>query len=314
MEKRNIPILSSIFLLLFLMGMTLSCDEQPEHPGADLQSKTNSPPVITSIAISPGQPTKESELSLYIQSHDPDGDPVTYRYQWIKNDEEIPGENSSTLKCESLIKGDLIRVKVIPSDGKMDEKPFLSNPIKILNMPPVVEEVYIEPKLAYVNSELKAVVKVSGSDGDSIHYLYKWEKNKVVLPGEDTGILKPNQFKKGDSITVTVTPDDGETSGKAKKSETIIIANSPPLIVSSPPTHLSGNTYTYRVKAEDPDDDPIVFALKAAPKGMVINKETGLIQWEVSKADQGAHPIEIEATDPEGGKSFQKYTLTIEFR
>ncbi len=313
MEKRNNPILSSI-LLLFLMGMTLSCDEQPEQPAADLQSKTNSPPVITSITISPARPTKESELGLYIQSHAPDRNPVTYRYQWIKNDEEIPGEDASTLKCESLKKGDLIRVKVIPSDGKVDGNPFLSDPVKIFSMPPVVEEVYIEPKVAYVNCELKAVVKVSDPDGDSVHYLYRWEKNGTALSGEDTAVLQPDRLKKGDSVAVTVTPTDGESPGRAKKSEARIIANSPPIIISSPPSNLSGNIYTYRVKAEDPDHDPIIFALKTAPKGMKIDKETGLIQWEVSKADQGDHSIEIEATDPEGAKSFQRYTLTIEVR
>ena len=314
MEKRNVPILSFIFLLLFLMGTTLSCDEQPEHSRPALQSKTDSPPVISSITILPARPTKESELSLCIQSHNPDGYPVTCRYQWIKNDEEIPGENARTLKCESLKKGDLIRVKVIPSDGKRDGKPFLSDPIKILNMPPVVEEAYIEPKLAYVNSELRAVVKVSNPDGDSIHYLYRWEKNGIALSGQDTAVLQPDQLKKGDSVAVTVTPADGESSGRGKKSEARIIANSPPLIISSPPNNLSGNIYTYRVKAEDPDNDPIIFALKTAPKEMKIDKETGLIQWELSTADQGDHPIEIEATDPEGAKSLQRYTLTIEFR
>jgi hypothetical protein len=239
---------------------------------------------------------------------------LTYRCQWIRNDEEILGENASTLKSENFTKGDFIRVKVIPSDGKADGDPFLSVPVKILNMPPVVGEVEIEPRLACANSELKATVKGSDPDGDLIYYLYKWEKNGIVLSGEDAAVLQSNRLKKGDSITVTVTPNDRETLGKPKKSDVITIANSPPVIVSSPPTHLSGNIYTYQVKTEDPDNDPIIFALKTAPKGMVINKETGLMKWEVSKGDRGHHLIEIEATDPEGAKSFQRYTLTIEVR
>jgi hypothetical protein len=257
-----------------------------------------------------------SELSLFIQSHNPSGNPLSYRYRWFKNDEEIPGENASTLKCENFKKGDLIRVKVVPSDGKVDGEPFLSGPVTILNMPPVVEEVRVERKLAYANSELKAIVKGSDPDGDSINYFYKWEKNGTVLSEGDAGGLEANRFKKGDSITVTVTPTDGEASGKPKKSGTVIIANNPPAIVSSPPTptHLSGNIYAYQVKAEDLDNDPIIFTLRTSPKGMTINKETGLIQWEVSKGDRGDHLIEIEATDPDGAKSLQRYTLTIEFR
>jgi hypothetical protein len=310
-KKTNIPILSFPFFLLFLLGIVLSCGRRQE---GEFQTKANSPPVITSVSIAPSKPNKESELSLFIQSQNPGGDPVTFRYQWIKNDEEILGENTSSLKSGNFKKGDLIRAKVTPSDGKTDGNPFLSQPVKILNSPPVIQEVWIEPKVARVTDRLKAVVKSSDQDGDSIDCLYKWEKNGIVLSGEDTGILEPNRLKKGDLITVTVTPTDGESSGRAKKSEARIIANSPPIITSSPPSNLSGNIYTYQVKADDPDNDPVIFTLRTSPKGMTINKETGFIQWEVSKGDRGDHLIEIEATDPEGAKSFQKYTLTIEFR
>ncbi len=314
MKRKNISILSSIFFLLFLPGMMLSCNERPEHQGTEFQSKTNPPPVITSITISPNQPNRESELSLSIQNHNPGGNPMTYRYQWIKNDKEIPGENKESLKSENFKKGDFIRVKVVPSDAEAVGEPFLSGAVKILNMPPVVDEVNIELKLAYANSELKAVVKSSDPDGDLVNYLYKWEKNGIVLPGEETGILEPNRFKKRDSITVTVTPNDGEASGKPKKSEAMIIANSPPIIVSSPPTKIEGNVYTYQMKAEDPDNDPVLFTLRTGPNGMVINKETGLIQWEVLRGGQGSHLVEVEASDSEGGKSFQRYTLDIQFR
>jgi hypothetical protein len=310
-KKINIAHFSLIFLFLLLVGINISCDGQQ---GTKIQSETSLPPVVSSITISPGQPTKMSELSLFIQSHNPGGNPLTYRYQWFRNDEEIPGENESTLKCENFKKGDLIRVRVVPSGGKVEGEPFLSGPVKILNMPPVVEEVRVERKLADATSQLKAIVKGSDPDGDSINYFYKWEKNGIVLSGEDTAVLQANRIKKGDSVTVTVTPTDGEASGKPKKSGTMIVGNSPPVIVSSPPTHVSGNIYTYQVKAEDPDSDPVIFTLRTSPKGMTINNETGLIQWEVSKGDRGDHLIEIEAADPGGAKSLQRYTLTIEFR
>jgi hypothetical protein len=310
-KKINISTFSFIFFLLFLSGINISCDGQQ---GTEIQSKTSLPPVITSITILPDPPKKESELSLFIRSHNPGWEPLTYSYQWIKNDNEISGENRETLKSGNFKKGDFIQVRVIPSNGKVDGQSFLSDPVKISNTPPVVGEVRIEPKLPYANSDLKAFVKSSDSDGDSINYLYKWEKNGITLSEEDTGILEANRFKKGDSITVTVTPNDGEASGKPKRSEAILIANGLPIIVSSPPTNLKGNIYTYQVKAEDPDSDPIIFTLKTGPKGMNLDKETGLLRWEIREGDQGAQLIEIEASDSEGAKSFQRYTLDIQFR
>jgi hypothetical protein len=314
MKRKNISILSSIFFLLFLLGMMLSCNEQLEHQGTEFQSKTNPPPVITSITISPNQPNRESELSLSIQSHNPGGNPLTYRYQWIKNDKEIPGENKESLKSENFKKGDFIRVKVVPSDGEAVREPFLSGPVKILNSPPVIQEVRIEPKMAYANDPLKVHVKSNDIDRDFIYYTYQWEKNGAVLTEEKGEVLERGRFKKGDSISVTVTPDDRESQGISKKSEPITILNSPPIIVSSPPTSVEGNDYIYQVKAYDPDNEPISFALKSGPKGMEIDKDTGLIRWAIRSQDRGTHSIEIEASDKEGAKSFQRFVLNIEIR
>jgi hypothetical protein len=305
-----IKILTFLSLLFSLTGI-LSCGKEK---GAEFKSKTNSPPVMTSVNILPEKPNKESELNLSIQSKDPDGDPITYQYQWLRNDEEIIGEKQNTLKKVNFKKGDLIRVRVTPSDGKVNGRPFLSAPVKVLNASPVIQEVWIEPKVAYVTDRLKANVKSSDLDGDFIYYTYQWEKNGGVLNEERGEFLERGRFKKGDSIAVIVTPDDREILGTSKKSEPLVISNSPPLIVSSPPTHVEKATYIYPVIANDPDNDPITFTLKSGPKGMEINRNTGLIRWEIQREKKGSHSIEIEAADNEGAKSLQRFTLNVEFK
>jgi hypothetical protein len=305
---RLIKILT-VFLLLFL-GV-LACAKGKE---GEVKTKSNSPPVITSVNILPEKPTKESELNLSIQSKDPDGDPITYQYQWLKNEEEIIGQNQNTLKKVNFKKGDLIRVRVTPSDGKVNGTPFLSTPVKILNSPPVIQEVWIEPKVAYVTDNLKAIVKCSDPDGDFTYYHYQWEGNGSALGDERKETLERGRFKKGDSIAVAVTPDDREALGTPKKSEPLLISNSPPQIVSSPPTSVEKTTYIYQVKANDPDNDPITFTLKSGPRGMEIDRKTGLISWEIRKEDKGTYPVEIEVSDSEGAKSKQRYTLVIDFK
>jgi len=203
---------------------------------------------------------------------------------------------------------------VTPSDGKVNGIPFLSSAVKILNALPVIQVVGIEPKVAYVTDRLKVNVKSSDSDGDFIYYTIQWAKNGVVLNEERGETLEEGRFKKGDSITVIVTPDDRETLGAPKKSEPLIISNSPPLILSSPPTSVEKTTYIYQVRANDPDNDPIAFTLKSSPKGMEMDKNTGLIRWEIRKEDKGTHSVEIEVSDDSGAKSIQRYTLTIDFK
>ena len=298
-------------MVLVSFTINLSCDNLDSDKS---RFKTNSSPAITSVKILPENPNLESELNVFTQSQNPSGESVTYRYQWMKNDEEIIGEDKNTLNRGNFRKGDLIRVKVTPSDGKGDGKPFLSDPVKILNSPPVIQEVWIEPKVPYVTDGLRANVKSSDPDGNSIYYSYQWQKNGIVLDGETGEILKLGQFKKGDSIAVIVTPNDGESRGMPKKSVPTMISNSAPLIVSSPPNKMVGNIYTYEVRANDPDNDPITFTLMSAPKGMEINKEAGLIRWEIQKDDKGKHTVEVEVSDDSGAKSRQRYMLEVDVR
>jgi hypothetical protein len=302
--------LFSLLLLVALVGM-ISCEGKKSDTSA---SRTNSPPAIISATILPENPTMGSELSLSVQSKDPEGDPITYQYQWIKNDEEIVGENQPSLKKGSFRKGDLIRAKVTPSDGKVNGTPFLSSPVRIHNLPPVIQEVWIEPKAAYVTDKLKAIVRGSDLEGDFIYYNYQWEKNGSILNDETKETLEKGRFKKGDSIAVIVTPDDREVLGTPKRSEPLLISNSPPQIVSSPPTSVEKMTYFYHVKANEPDDDPLTFTLKSGPKGMEMDKKTGLIRWEIRREDKGSHPVEIEVSDAEGARAIQRYTLTIDFK
>ncbi len=311
MRKSKFSQLISWLLIGSMAGLIFSCGKSSEPAS---KSKTNAPPVITAVNILPEKPTQGSELNLSIQSQDPNGDSVTYTFQWMKNDEEMIGENKNSLSSKTLKKGDLIRAKVTPSDGKLNGKPFLSDPVKILNSPPVIREVWIEPKVAYVTDRLKANMKSLDQDGDFIYYTYRWEKNGVVLNEEREEISEKGQLKKGDSIVVIASPDDRENSGTPKKSETLIISNSPPVILSSPPTSVEKTTYLYQVRADDPDNDPLTYTLKSGPKGMEMDKKTGLIRWEIRKEDKGNHSVEIEVSDEAGAKSIQRYSLTINFK
>jgi hypothetical protein len=277
-------------------------------------TKANAPPVIISAKILAEQPTIENELNVLVQSQDPNLDSVTYHYQWIKNGGEMIGGNIHALGKGEFRKGELIQVKVTPSDGKVDGAPFLSAPVKILNSPPLIQEVRIEPKVAYATDRLKANVKSFDPDGDAIDYTYQWKKNGEVLSDETNEYIERGRLKKGDSITVIITPDDKENFGKPKESEPIRIVNSPPVILSSPPTSTEGMRYLYRVQANDPDHDPLTFTLKSGPKRMEIDKHTGLAQWEVRKEDKGRHSVEIEVSDDAGAKGTQRFTLRIDFR
>jgi hypothetical protein len=298
-----------VLLLLFWVGV-LACGREERATSGSAQ---NRPPTITSVALLPENPDHDSDLSLVVQCEDPEGDSITHEYQWMINDREISAGNASLLKSGNFKKGDSIRVKITPSDGKTQGKPFLSPVVRINNSLPVIEKVWIEPKVVGVQDQLRVVVESSDKDKDFIYYTYQWEKNGAILTEEKAETLESGQFKKGDSLSVVVVADDREARGISKRSDPVVVSNSPPMITSSPPTSLKGNAYLYQVKAEDPDLDPISFSLKSGPKGMVIDQTTGLLRWEIQKENEGTQVVEIEASDPDGAKSLQHYTLAVEF-
>jgi hypothetical protein len=295
---------------LFWVGVLACGREERAISGA----RQNNPPTITSATLLPENPDHESDLSLVVQCEDPEGDSMTYEVQWMINDREIPAGYGSLLKSGNFKKGDSIQVKVTPSDGKTRGKPFLSPVVRINNSLPVIEKVWIEPKVVHAQDQLKGVVESSDKDKDFVYYTYQWEKNGTILTEEKAEMLESGQFKKGDSLSVVVVADDREVRGTPKRSDPVVVSNSPPMITSSPPTSLKGNTYLYQVKAEDPDLDPISFSLKSGPKGMVIDQTTGLLRWEIQKENEGTQVVEIEASDPDGSKSLQHYTLAVEVR
>ena len=300
--------LLSLFLSLTLIS---SCGKTER---GEPSSKGNSPPVISSATILPEKPTKETDLNIMVQSNDPDRDTIQYRYQWVKNEVELSGENKNVLGSGNFRKGDEIQVRITPSDEKTEGTPFLSPPVKILNSLPVIETISVEPKVPYASDSLKALVTSSDKDGDFIYLSYQWEKNGEVLAEERRETLERGRFKKGDAIRVIVTPDDREASGTPKKSDSVTLSNSPPVIVSTPPNSVKGNVYTYQVTANDPDDDPVTFKLKSGPKGMEIDKEKGLLRWNIRNEDKGTHPVEIEVSDKDGAKSLQRYVLAVDIK
>jgi len=91
------------------------------------------------------------------------------------------------------------------------------------------------------------------------------------------------------------------------------IISTPPTIISKPITSgASGETYSYRVVATDPDaGDLLTYSLVAAPSGMSINPATGLISWLPTRAQVTTHSVTVKVADLSGLSAQQSYSLAI---
>lgn len=184
------------------------------------------------------------------------------------------------------------------------------------NTPPEIVSIKLSPKVIYPGTKIKA--EVSGKDadeGDEVSYLYEWRKNDTVLPDDTKPEIDTTGFKKGELITLYVTPFDGKDKGKTRFSRTIVIANRPPEITSLPPVGISNGKYLYEVKANDHDGDVLTYSLENAPSGMTINPATGGIIWDIPAATDSksvsTYDIRIIVSDGDAA-AFQGFSMTPE--
>ncbi len=158
----------------------------------------------------------------------------------------------------------------------------------------------------------KADIEHTGEVDESAGYLYEWKLNGKDITGADGEKLEwREEFKKGDTINVAVTPYSDLGQGAVSAEGSFRIPNSPPVITSEPDTSFKEGKFSYIVEAEDPDGDSFDFSLKNAPRGMTIEPAAGLILWEYGEKDAGDYKVTVIVTDSEGAKASQELTLSI---
>jgi hypothetical protein len=293
----------------WVLVMVASCGTKEEkEKSADSAAAL---PAISSVEILPANPSKSGILQTVVKFNQ--GQTADVRYRWMKNGKEIMGETENTLKQDSFQKGDTIAVEATPYLDKMIGNSIQSNPVVIVNSPPVLRSFAIEPLPTHSKDDVTARLDVFDADGEYARSSYQWQKNKEDIPGATEATLSPDYFKKGDRIGCQVRVSDGESAEVLYYSNETVILNSAPLITSQPSTEkIEGSLYTYQVTAGDPDEDKVEFSLASAPAGMTIDSETGLSTWQISDQQRaGSYDFEVIARDPEGAQSVQPVTLTL---
>ncbi len=131
------------------------------------------------------------------------------------------------------------------------------------NSPPVMVSVTITPDPAYTDSDLTANPTATDNDGDEITYTYQWHKNGADINGANKSTLNSNRFSKGDVITVTVTPNDGNVDGDPMTSDPLVISNSAPTqptVTVTNPAHDSDDLVCAASGSTDADGDEITYS------------------------------------------------------
>ncbi len=179
------------------------------------------------------------------------------------------------------------------------------------NHKPRIESIDVVPSYPKIGDIIRVTVRGRDEDGDDITYRYKWSKDGVVLFESERLEISSNIFTRGDEIVLEVIPNDGIEDGDPDFVY-LIINNSPPEIISSSQEmKIDKRVMTYQIRAIDKDGDKLTYHLLNSPSGMTIDKEIGLIRWNIPAQFSGRVSVDISVTDGTGGEAFQRFDVNI---
>ncbi len=88
--------------------------------------------------------------------------------------------------------------------------------------------------------------------------------------------------------------------------------NLAPAFTTSPPLQaIDGRSYSYSFAANDSDDNALIFTLRSAPAGMVLDQQLRTLTFQPSSGQVGNHDVRLQVEDGQGGSAEQYYVLNV---
>ena len=156
---------------------------------------------------------------------DPADATAAWQFQWLV-DAQIVAVSGDTITGVEFSRDQQVQVLAFPFDGENPGASVSSGVITIVNTPPSVVSVSISPDPAFTNTPLSAV-PLGWLDPDDVPgYQYAW--TVAGAPAGTSEVLGTAAFSLGDSVQVTITPDDGTAQGTPRTSSVLVISDAPP--------------------------------------------------------------------------------------
>lgn len=144
-------------------------------------------------------------------------------------------------------------------------------------------------------------------------YIY-WKNGKKILESTKN-TLHPKYYEKGDVIFVEAVLYQEDMVLEGRRSKTLIIGNSFPIIKEVKIPEIDGpGVYRIFVKAIDPDGDKITFSLAGdpLPEGLHINRRSGTVTYILGEKSPPEN-LEFTITVDDGDKGIAKKVVNITF-
>jgi hypothetical protein len=170
----------------------------------------NRPPVISLVKLVPLNAPVNTVVTAEVAGEDPDGDPVSYTYQWGLNGKYVTEtQTENTFNTTGLHKKDMLYVTVTPTDGENTGDPKASDISILSNSAPKITSA---PNYTITNGIYTYQVTATDPDGDPV--TYSLEKSPAGMTiDRTTGLIRwevPKQISEKQEVLVKINADDGD--------------------------------------------------------------------------------------------------------
>lgn len=250
----------------------------PEEPLVIL----NALPTFESAQLTPEE---GDELSLFACAaqgwSDPDGDLFEATYSWEVNGETVEEAETGVLSGLHYDKGDEVVCYAYPKNGDDLGQPVKSNVGTVVNAPPYVQAAKVEPPAGPLTTIFECTFSGLGDPdpADQPYVEFLWYADGELVDGETADTLSAVTVGKNISLQCEVTPMDGTASGTPVKSETALVVNTAPFILSVAVEPAQPNLSTEVFQCvpfgwQDLDGDPPSYLFKWFMGGIELPGET----------------------------------------
>jgi hypothetical protein len=274
----------------------------------------NSPPTAPVVNVTPDFPVTTDDLicTVTIPSTDPDGDSVTYTYEWYKNGILQSAYTTNTLPASATTVGDVWKCVVTPhgSDGPPDE-----DQVTIVNSPPVLDP--IGPKS--VNELATLSFTATATDPDVPPQTLTFSLGAGAPPGASItsgGAFSwtPTEAKGPGSYVIRIIVSDGSLQDYEDITVTVNEVNVAPIlgpIGNKAVNELTLLTFTATASDADLPAQTLTFSLGAgAPAGASITS-AGVFTWTPTEA-QGPNSYIIRIIVSDGlAQDYEDITVIV---
>lgn len=184
----------------------------------------------------------------------------------------------------------------------------VARPVEKRNRPPVIQTLALTPAQPTFADLVRAEATATDPDGDPVTLDYTWSVDGVELSDVSFDVLRSGRHKRGSVVEVAVTASDGTATTEPMRAR-VTVGNAPVVMETAPRelTRIDG----FRMRATDPDGEPVSWRVEGAPRGLTIDPD-GTLRYQGSEDEPGGdYTLRIVAQDTGGAMAVMEVPLAI---